>query len=199
MNKKLLVAALIVILLIAGIVGYMATQNKKSATTTSAQNNQGNQTAPTAATPDFVKAMQGAGSVKCTYTYSDVTTTSYIKDGKIRTEMTAKGVTNNSIMANKIVYSWANGAKTGIMIDTSALTATVTPGATGTQNYKDADSLKNDLENYKPQCSNEAIADAMFEKPQGVTFTDYSKMMQDIKSKIPANVTIPQGYKVPTE
>lgn len=199
MNKKLLVAVLIVILLIAGVVGYFATQNKKAATTTSTQNTAPTQTAPTEATPDFVKAMQGAGSVKCTYTYSDVTTTSYIKDGKIRTEMTAKGVTNNSIMTNKIVYSWATGSKTGIMIDTTALTSSVTPGATGAQNYKDAESLKNDLTNYKPQCSNEPIADSMFEKPTGVTFTDYSKMMQDIKSKIPANVTIPQGYKVPTE
>ena len=195
MNKKLLVAALIVILLIAGVVGYFATQNKKAATTTAPENSQtATQQAPTEATPDFVKAMQGAGSVKCTYTYSDVTTTSYIKDGKIRTEMTAKGVTNNSIMANKIVYSWETGQKTGIMMDTTALTVSVTPGATNTQNYKDADSLKNDLMNYKPQCSNEAISDAMFEKPTGVTFTDYSKMMQDVKSKIPANVTIPEGY-----
>jgi hypothetical protein len=199
MNKKLLVAILIVVLISAGIVGYFTTQNKKAATTTSTQNNQQAQTAPTAAIPDFVKAMQGAGSVKCTYTYSDVTTTSYIKDGKVRTEMTSKGVTNNSIMVNKVVYSWATGQKTGMMIDTTVLTASVTPGATGTPSYKDLDSLKNDLESYKPQCSNEVIADPMFEKPAGVTFTDYSKMMQDIKSKIPANVTIPQGYKVPAQ
>lgn len=197
MNKKLLVAILIVVLILAGIIGYFATQNKKAATTTSTQNNQETQTAPTSATPDFVKAMQGTGSVKCTYTYSDVTTTSYIKDGKIRTEMSAKGVTNNSIMVNKVVYSWATGQKTGMMIDTTAMTAKVTPGATGTQNYKDVDSLKNDLESYKPQCSNETIADTMFEKPADVTFTDYSKMMQDVKSKIPANVTIPAGYKIP--
>ncbi len=199
MNKKLLVAVLIVILLIAGIIGYFVTQNKKAVTTSSTQNAAPTQAAPTAATPDFVKALQGAGSVKCTYTYSDVTTTSYIKDGKIRTEMAARGTTNNSIMMNKVVYSWVTGQKTGIMIDTAVMTASVTPGANGAQSYKDAESLKNDLTNYKPQCSNEPIADSMFEKPTGVTFTDYSKMMQDIKSKIPANVTIPQGYKVPTE
>ena len=199
MNKKLLVAGLIVILLIAGIVGYMVTQNKKAVTTTNTQQQQPTQAAPTAATPDFVKALQGTGSVKCTYTYSDMTTTSYIKDGKIRTEMTTKGTTNNSIMMNKVVYSWVTGQKTGIMIDTNAMTASVTPGATGGPNYKDADSLKSELINYKPQCSNEVISDSMFEKPAGVTFTDYSKMMQDIKSKMPANVTIPQGYKVPTQ
>ncbi len=198
MNKKLLVAAVIVILLIAGIVGYTVTQKNKAVTTTTTQNEVPTK-APTAVTPDFIKAMQGAGSVKCTYSYSDVTTTSYIKDGKIRSEVTAKGVTNNSIMVNKVVYSWVTGQKTGIMMDTTVLTASITPGATGAKNYKDADSLKSDLENYKPQCSNEAIPDSIFEKPAGVTFTDYSKMMQDIKSKMPANVTIPAGYKVPAQ
>lgn len=198
MNKKLLVAAVIVILLIAGIVGYTVTQKNKAVTTTTTQNEVPTK-APAAVTPDFVKAMQGAGSVKCTYSYSDVTTTSYIKDGKIRSEVTAKGVTNNSIMVNKVVYSWATGQKTGIMMDTTVLTSSITPGETGAKNYKDADSLKSDLENYKPQCSNEAIPDSIFEKPAGVTFTDYSKMMQDIKSKMPANVTIPQGYKVPAQ
>lgn len=198
MNKKVLVAIAIVALLLIGIGAYLMSQKKSATTTSNTPNTQVTQTPPKDTTPDFVKAMQGTGSVKCTYTNSDITTTTYIKDGKVRAESVVKGVTNNSIMVNKVVYLWMNNAKTGYMIDTSAVTTTVTPPAGG-QNYKSIDSLKSELETYKPQCSTETIADSLFDKPAGVTFTDMSKLMNDIKSKIPANVTIPAGYQVPTQ
>jgi Tfp pilus assembly protein PilV len=196
MNKKILIAIVIVAIILVGFIAYLSTQKKSPATTATTTTPQPTQPALQNAAADFVKAMQGTGSVKCTYSVNGVESTSYIKDGKIKFETTVKGITNNSIMVNKIVYSWATGSKTGFMIDTSTISTTITPGA-GTQNYKSVDSIKSDLEGYKPKCSNEAIADSMFEKPTDVTFSDLSKMMNDIKSNIPANVTIPAGYKIP--
>lgn len=197
MNKKLLTAVIIVILILIGIAGYLVSQNKKSVTTSNTPSVEPSQQAPTVVAPDFMKALQGSGSVKCTYVYEGVTGTTYIKNGKVRFEGTTQGVTNNSLMIDKIVYTWANGAKTGYMIDTAAISASVTPQQG--QNYQSLDKIKSDLTNYKPQCSNEPIADSMFEKPTGVTFQDMSKIMNEFKSKIPANVSIPQGYKVPAQ
>lgn len=198
MGKKVIIAAIIVLALIA-VVGYVLSQKKLApSTATNTPSTQVTQSAPTEAMPDYVKAMQGSGEVKCTYEVNGVTQTSYIKNGTIRMEITTNGVTNNTLMLDKIVYSWPTNSKTGFMMDTSKITTTITPSP-GAQNLKSEDSLKKDLETYHPQCSNESIPDSMFEKPAGVTFSDMSKMMDDIKSKIPANVTLPPGVTIPQQ
>lgn len=198
MGKKVIIAVIIVLALIA-VVGYVLSQKKLSPTTaTNTPATQVTQAVPTEATPDFMKAMQGSGEVKCTYDVNGVTQTSYIKNGKIRMEITTNGITNNTLMLDKVVYSWPNNSKTGFMMDTTKITTTITPSP-GAQNFKSEDSLKQDLQTYHPQCSNESIPDSMFEKPAGVTFSDLSKMMENVKSKIPANVTLPPGVTIPQQ
>ena len=194
-SKSIFIIAIAALVLI-GIVGFLLSQKKAPATSNNTITPQVTKEAPTGVMPDFAKAMQGSGEMKCTYDINGVTQTSYIKNGKIRMEITTNGVINNTLMLNKVVYSWASNSKKGFMMDTSSISVSVTPSA-GSANYKDMDSVKKDLETYKPTCTNETLADSMFEKPTAVTFTDFSKMMDDIKSKMPANVTIPVGYKAP--
>ena len=198
MNKKIVITTAVIVIILIGVVGYVLSQKKAPVAATNTATPQAMKEEPTGAMPDFVKAMQGSGSVKCTYDVNGVMQTSYIKDGKIRMQITSHGVANNTLMINKVVYSWADNSRTGFMMDTSTLKTTITP-ATGTPAVKDMDTVKKDMETYKPTCTNETIADSMFEKPTDVTFSDTSKMMDEIKAKIPANVTIPAGYKVPQQ
>lgn len=197
MNKKIIIAIIIVVLLLLGIIGYMM-MGKKSLPSTTTVN-------PTASVtnavvqdvvPDFKKALEGSGSMKCTLTKGETTGTTYIKNGKVRFEGTIQGANNNTIMVDKIVYSWVTGAKTGFMIDTSAV-ASITPPAGATNNYQGVYKMKTEFDTYKPQCTNQEVADSLFEKPADVTFTDMGKTLKDMKSQIPANVTIPAGVKIP--
>lgn len=197
MNSKLLIAIGIVGLIIVGIVVFSFNKKSTPSTTSDTTQTQQTQESPGESMAEYIKAFEGNGSVKCTYNYEGTTGLTYIKNGKVRFEATANGTTSNSIMVDKVVYSWQSGQKTGMMMDTSKLTASVTPGEP--QQYKSPDDIKKDLQTYKPQCVSENIPDSMFEKPADVTFTDISKMMQDVKSKIPANVTIPQGFEIPQQ
>lgn len=196
MNKKVIITVVIVLALIVGAIIYFSMSKSSSPTRANNTSEQPTQPPVQNEMPDYVKAMQGAGEVKCTYDVNGVTQTSYIKNGKIRMEITTNGVTTNTLMLNKVVYSWPSNSKKGFMMDTSTLSVSVTPSQQES-NYKDMDSLKKDFETYKPTCTHESLADSMFEKPSDVTFTDYGKMMNEMKSKIPSNVTIPEGYKIP--
>lgn len=199
MNIKVIVAAIIVIVaLAAGAFFFMGRNNSNTSQTA----NNPTSTQPTnvesSDIPEFVKAIQGSGSVKCTYNYEGAATTTYIKNGKVRYETNANGAISNGIVVDKTMYSWVNGQKTGFMMDLSSFAGNITPSP-GQPSVKDVTSIRADLEAYKPNCMGETISDSMFEKPSGITFSDYSKMMQDVKSKMPANVTIPEGYQIPNQ
>lgn len=207
MNRVVIIAvALIVILLAIGGFLFLGSRGTKNQTAQKVPNGQStqapvqnvnNQAPVQNVMPQVVKALQGSGSVKCTYLINAVTATSYIKNGKVRYELGISGKQSNTIIKDKIVYSWLEGSNTGTMMDTTNLSVSKTPGNTGTSEVKDLDSYKTSLENYHPDCSTQAVDDSIFEKPAGVTFTDLTKMMENMKSQIPANVTVPAGYKIP--
>lgn len=149
---------------------------------------------------DYLKALQGTGSVKCTYTANNSTVTTYIKDGNVRVEMTgSEGEKTNSLVVNKIAYIWQEGQGTGMMYDTSVITPEATETTEAPRSYKDADAIKHDLDSYHPTCTSESAPDSLFDKPTDITFTNMSKMMDQMKSRIPTGVTPPTGYQTPNQ
>lgn len=201
MNKKVLIGvSVLVFILVLGIIGFLVLGNTKETTSSKIQNTQEQSTvaekAPNIAEM-FANAMTGNTSLKCTFSGSNATGTSYVKQGKVRLD----SISSNDKMAHvifkdKIVWSWNEGETTGIMMDTS----TMQPNVTGepAQVTKPED-IQKQIEENQPQCSQENVDDSMFEAPTNVEFTDYSKMMNDIKSKMPANVTIPANISIPTD
>ena len=147
--------------------------------------------------PDmYTKAMSGNGSLKCTFSGETVTGTSYIKGGMVRLDSTSPTTNKQShtILKNKVIWSWNDGEATGFTMDTTAIQAQIT----GTvQQMSKPEDIQKQIEANKPACAQVEVADSLFVAPTTVKFTDYTKMMEDLKSRIPANVTIPAGYKMP--
>lgn len=138
----------------------------------------------------FSNALTGSGSVSCEYTDAQgQIVKAYVKNGKIRTDMTGGTQGNMSfIMRDKTMYSWKQGTNEGFAYKIPEVTGTqdqsdvqITPGQTGT------DDIKANIEQYKESCVNGSVDDSMFELPTDVNFTDYSTMMQDATKQIPAD------------
>lgn len=133
-------------------------------------------------------AFMGSGSVKCEYTTdTGEVVTAYVKDGKMRTDMTggAEG-TMSFMMVDKTSYSWNQDTREGMKY----VIPDVTPVAeveveTVESGQADPRAMQEQIEQYKESCSNQAVDDSLFVVPTDVNFVDYSTMMQDTMQQVP--------------
>jgi len=112
-------------------------------------------------------------SMKCTWKQDeDNFATSYIKDSKIRTEVTQAGTKMHSIMADDCNYSWEEGKTQGLKIcfepeEEEEEAEEVAP-----------EEATVETPDYEYNCSPAVVSDSMFNPPTSINFMDMSQMMQ---------------------
>lgn len=121
-------------------------------------------------------ALSKSLSLKCDYTYNTMHTLAYIKNGKIRADVTdAKNasLSATAVIKDKKIYYW-NAQKMGFMM--AMPQASVTPSS-GDSSESGQQTLQN-LEKYKQYCKTAAVADDLFDIPADIKFTDTTQMMR---------------------
>ena len=119
--------------------------------------------------PDFLSL---GGSYRCTYTLEEgFQVTTYIKNGKMRTEIPlGDGDINISLYIDEKVYQWSEKEKQGIFM--SVEEAKEQPGT----EVQDPDEYLEEIKNkYRPDCQNMDLADSLFLLPKDVQFQDMSE------------------------
>ncbi|KPJ70929.1 hypothetical protein AMJ51_00580 [Microgenomates bacterium DG_75] len=113
-------------------------------------------------------------SMKCTWEQDeDNFATSYIKDSKIRTEVTQAGEKAYSIMVEDCVYSWREGEEQGIKIcqepEEVEEAEEVTP-----------EEFTAETPDVEYNCVPMIVPDSMFNPPTDVNFLSMEEMMGDL-------------------
>ena len=114
------------------------------------------------------------GSYKCTYTIEEgMKVTTYVKNGKMRTEIPLEGGdTNISLYTDNKVYQWSDKEKEGFFI--SVEEAKNQPGT----EVQDPDEYLEEIKNkYKLDCKNIDVSDSLFTLPKDIEFQDLSQSL----------------------
>ena len=178
MNKKIIIAAIIVILILFVSAGlYLSTKSKPIAQTPEASS----QTAQPKQSVfgSIADALSKSLSLSCDFSDEQGRhIVSNIKNGAVRADITAQTAqeSGSMIMKDKKIYFW-NAQKQGFMMTLPDVTGAPVP--TGSENKGQAtqQDMMNTMEKYKQYCKPAVVADSVFTPPSDVTFTDYSKMM----------------------
>lgn len=201
-SKTLLIVVLLIVVIAAGAGGYFFLSKNQTPQTSQSQTSAQNVEAkPKEAFITSIKdALMGSQSLQCNFTDdSGRTITSYVKNGAIRTEVSASDPkqSGSMIFKDKKMYFW-NGAQGTVMAfdvmammdEVAAQAPTVSPVVTGTQNPQDFVAA---MEKYKESCKNATVADDMFIPPSDVKFTDMSSVMKSDKMKAMPSGVMPSG------
>lgn len=178
-NTGLVVAILLVLLILGGGGFFLFSRSRSKTKDTSSQAAQTEQAAPTATNAMQKQSLKNLMSMSsnqmCTFQDNETGSagTMYIGSGKVRGDFTGKmtstTVTSHMIATGQEVYMWMDGQKTGFKMTMSAME---TPQA----------SVSNTVDLNRQvayECSPQTPDASLFAIPTTVTFTDYSKMMQN--------------------
>lgn len=186
-SKTITIVVVVVLLIALGVGGYMFL-GKKDAQTPSQATTANAQPSPTSGSviSSLKEALAGSASLQCDYTdETGRTTTSYMKNGAVRTDIAASGsqLASSMIMKDKKMYFWTGKEGTMMEFDLQAMMDGVTPPVQTTPAVKqDPQDFIESLERYKQSCKQTNVDDALFTPPTDVKFTDLSAMMQGIKT-----------------
>lgn len=116
-------------------------------------------------------------ALKCTFTMSDTSGTTYISDKKIRGDFTIKDSDGKTIESHMIsdgtyAYSWTNIAPQGIKIKM--------PDAQTAEQQKTDTNYQELMKNYDYKCRNWIVDSSKFDVPTDITFSDMSKLLEDM-------------------
>jgi hypothetical protein len=117
---------------------------------------------------DIVSAMSSGGSYRCTYSFNDVSTDALIKGKMYRSHSTVEGVSYTTVSDGTWVYSWAEGAATGIKFNVEKMKSS----SNKPEGYTDLSDVSKSA--VQVDCRAEVISDSMFSVPSQVTFQDMS-------------------------
>lgn len=109
-------------------------------------------------------------SMKCTWEEGDNSATVYIKDSKIRTEMTQAGKEMHSIMVENCTYTWQEGETQGFKV-------CVEPEEGGGEEAMTPEEITAEMPEYNYNCEPAIVAESMFNPPAGVNFLSMEEMM----------------------
>lgn len=161
-----------VILVVGGVVLFKGQSSNKPSSESASPEAQGSSSKSAA------ELLASGKDQKCTFSrkddQTDMTGTMYISKGKMRGDfdVTAAGqkLQSHMISDGTTVYNWTSLSNTGFkMAFKPSATVTVSPKAQEAFNVDD----KADY-----NCSNWSADSSKFAMPSGVTFTDFSQMMQ---------------------
>lgn len=164
--------------------------------------------APTAVLPEVTPtaaakvpgSMNGIAPMRCEIAKADGTDqiTVLTKNGKSKAsgKTLAQGKNNGKMMGNMLndteyIYFWTDGEKTGTKMSMNVSLPSAAAQASGApqkiEDYSKEDVRKEyEDKGYKYNCVDAVISDAELLPPKDVTFTDYSKMMQDSMKLMPS-------------
>jgi hypothetical protein len=188
-TTRVIIAVVIVLILIGGV--YLIFGKKSSNPLQSVQNSVQNKVAQmTTQKMSLSDFFSLTGSKKCTFSdkSNNSSGTVYIGRGKMRGDFqsTDNDTTNSSHMINdgQYFYIWTDGQKGGYKISTETMkkqAAQVTMSPDNTETQPSAGPVDmNQQADYS--CGGWSVDTSMFILPQGVTFTDYSSMMQGMQN-----------------
>jgi hypothetical protein len=156
-----------------------------------------------------LKEAMGLGQkMQCTYVMNEgdnqVVSTIFIDGSKTKLTTVMGDVTMYSLMDGEDQYSWTSASKTGMKLSKACLEKLRTsvkdlPKPTGTQAAPEPQDMQAVFDMARNvQCEPSAEVDLTV--PKGITFTDQcamleqsTKLMQEMKDKLPAGVTLPAG------
>ena len=117
---------------------------------------------------DLVSAMSSGGSYSCTYSFNGLSTDALIKGKMYRSHSTVEGVSYTTVSDGTWVYSWAEGAATGVKFNIEKMkSSSNTP-----EGYTDLSDVSKSAA--QVDCKAEVIPDSMFSVPSQVSFQDMS-------------------------
>lgn len=185
MNKtvRIIIAVVIVIILIAGATIVLG--KKSSNPLQSVQNHMTTMTTEKKSLGDFFSL---TGSQKCTFSNksNNSSGTIYIGDSKMRGDFQSNSTSNatatHMINDGQYIYIWTDGQKQGYKMSTETVKKEATSVSMAPDNNPQPSSgpvNMNQQADYS--CGGWAVDTSMFTLPQGITFTDYSSMMQGMQ------------------
>lgn len=135
--------------------------------------------APTEGEEGFVGKLKDAltlgQSMKCTWERDENNfATSYIKDSKIRTEVTQAGEKAYSIMADNCTYTWQENESQGFKVCFEP--EEVEEGEEGEEAVT-PEEMTAEMPEYEYNCEPTIVSDSMFDLPTGVNFLSMEQMM----------------------
>ena len=197
MNKLIPVVLVVLLLLVGGGI-YLATQTKKETPKENNTNVKNQQEGKEDVFTSIKDALSKSLSLECTYKDEDgIETKTYVKAGAVRVDATKAGGGDEAysqvIFKDNKMYSWNPMTKKGIMFELKPVE--VSPSAQKETGDDKGESFLADLEKYKDSCKPAVVADSLFTPPSDVSFEDFSKMMESVKTNIPQN-GVPSGFDI---
>lgn len=146
---------------------------------------------------DIAEAMTSGLSYRCTYTYQNIQTDSWIRGEKFMSESEVEGEKSYALSDGKWMYTWGGGQPQGIKMniaEVKKLGEAQAPGQQPTDPVEIAKSAAN------VECMPEAVPDSKFVPPKDVEFLDMTELLANLPKMdggtIP-NVLI-DGQAIPT-
>jgi hypothetical protein len=190
MNKTTVIIGVVIILLIlgGGAFFFLNKSSQNSNPIKAVQNQVAQMTTEHKSIADFFSM---TGSQKCTFSdkSNNSSGTLYIGDSKMRGDFQSNdsGTTTSTHMINdgKYVYVWVDGQKDGYKMSTSivkkeAAQVTIGPDNNTPSVAQPSTGPVNMNQQADYSCGSWSVDTSMFTLPQGVTFTDYSSMLQGV-------------------
>ncbi len=191
MNRNTVIIGAIILVLLVSAGGFFL-MNQNIAPAEKAQDAKMAAVSPTQS-PKMIssikEALMGSASFSCSFSDdAGNTTTSYIKNGMVRSDTIAQDPKQSGsvLLRDKKMYYW-NGDKTGFMselpedYDQGTMPTGSKPSAS--QGSAQQKAMMENLEKYKESCKETNVADITFAVPTDVNFTDYSRMMKSAGGK----------------
>lgn len=197
MNKKIAIGVGIVIAIALLAIFAMQNKGKNETKDQTSQTQSQTSTEQPQDTQTSLKSLLGMNQAQtCTYTVGENlgTSTFYVSIGKMRGDTVVKTgqteTTSHMIVTDQISYMWMDGQTTGYKMDFSALQENTTKGEVNNTGGTSIDPNKN----FNFKCSPWSPDESKFSLPNGIEFTDATKMLQGTTTP-PAN---PNGSNMAT-
>jgi hypothetical protein len=137
----------------------------------------------TGALSDLAAAVSSGAAYKCTYTYKDIVSESWVKGKKFYTKSVMSSMTVYAMSDGVWMYSWTEGEKTGMKFNLKEMES-LSAGNTGAQKSPDMEEISKSAENV--QCRPDVITDSKFIPPSNIQFenmADALKQMREMASQ----------------
>ncbi|GEM_PF-1694351 len=145
-----------------------------------------------------MSAFEGSGSVMCAYKQENVQATVYIKNGMVRMDSIGDGESSsgNVIIKDDTLWAWETGSTEGLTIEN--ISQYESDPNMASEYAVNEEYISEQIEENKANCSEQNIADGIFEIPSEVVFQDFSSNLEDIQEQLPEGYELPEGYQIPS-
>lgn len=178
MNKKVIIAVVVVLVLILGGLFYFKNASKEL----------NSNMVPKDVFTSVKDALSKKMTLVCEFKNdTGASTKSYIKNGAVRVSTTNEISTNQSddiIIKDKKMYMWDLKTKQGFVYDIPDESTNNQADATGSDVIK-SDAYFKMIDKYKDSCKVATVEDSYFVPPTDVKFQEMNKLLEDIKKQMP--------------